>query len=171
MALVVTATPMPHNRSSLGDLSNHDKLETILMIPNWKRCFMKAKKKIVISILLLGYIFPLLALAEEMVTDVIIVTKNDKIVAFSGQNKNWIPHNLKLKEKVLLKKAHGNVGVVVTNERFYGFSAITGKWNVVELLINEQINDLQAEGNVATVETDQRTFGFNAHTGLWSEFK
>lgn len=131
---------------------------------------MKANKKIVISILFLSYIIPLLAIAGEIVTDVIIITKGDKIVAFSGQNENWVPHNLKLKEKVLLKKTHGNVGVVITNERFYGFSAITGKWNVVERLINEEIEELQAEGNVATVVTDQRTFGFNAHTGLWSEF-
>ena len=131
---------------------------------------MKPKKLILISILLLSYIIPLLAIAEEIVTDVIIVTKDDKIVAFSGQNKDWIPHNLKLKEKVLLKKAHGNVGVVITNERVYGFSAITGTWNIVELLLNEEIKELQAEGNVATVVTDQRIFGFNSHTGLWSKF-
>ena len=131
---------------------------------------MNLKKLVSISILLFIYIIPLAAIAEETITDVIIVTDGDKIVAFSGQNNNWVPHSLKLKEKVLIKKAHGNVGVVMTNERLYGFSAISGMWNVVELLINEEISDLQAEGNVATVVTNQRIFGFNAHTGLWSEF-
>jgi hypothetical protein len=131
---------------------------------------MKTKKLVLISIMAFMYIIPLVATAEDIVTDVIIVIDGDQLVAFSGQNKNWVSHNLKLKEKVLLKKAHGNVGVVITNERLYGFSAMGGKWNVVDLLINEQIKDLQAEGNVATVVTDQRIFGFNAHTGLWSEF-
>ena len=132
---------------------------------------MKTMKNIVFLIFLLGYFIPLSALADEIVTDVIIVTKNDQIVAFYGKNEKWVPYNLKLNEKALQKKANGNVGVVITIERLYGFSVITGKWNVVELLIGEEIEDLQAEGNVATVVTDQRTFGFSAHTGLWSEFK
>jgi hypothetical protein len=131
---------------------------------------MKAKKALLISVLLLSYLIPLAAVAEEITTDVLIVIKSDKILAFSGQNKNWVPRSLKLKEKVQLKKADGNVAVVITNERLYGFSSISGKWDVVERLINERIEDLQAEGNVATVTTDQRIFGFNAHTGLWSEY-
>jgi hypothetical protein len=160
-----------HRHATLSVQSNPDKLCKNQMMQNRRRGFMKAKKKIAISIFLLGYFIPLLALADEIVTDVIIVTKGDKILAFSGQDENWVSQNLKLKEKVIIKKAHGNVGVVITNERFYGFSVITGKWNIVELLIKEEIEELQAEGNVATVVTDQRTFGFNAHTGLWSEFK
>jgi hypothetical protein len=131
---------------------------------------MKTIKLLFVSIILFIYIFPLAAVAEEITTDVLIVIKSDKILAFSGQNKNWVPHGLKLKEKVQLKKAGGNVAVVITNERLYGFSAISGKWEVVERLINEKIMDLQAEGNVATVTTDQRIFGFNSHTGLWSEY-
>lgn len=131
---------------------------------------MKTKKLLLISIILFNYIFPFAAVAEEITTDVLIVIKPDKILAFSGQYKNWVSHSLKLKEKVQLKKSDGNVAVVITNERLYGFSAISGKWDVVERLINEKIEDLQAEGNVATVTTDQRIFGFNAHTGLWSEY-
>lgn len=131
---------------------------------------MKAKKMVFLSILFLITFIPFTAIAEEITTDVIIVIEGGKIVAFSSQNKNWVPRSLKLKERVVSKKAHGNVGVVVSNERLYGFSALTGKWDVVELLINEEIKDLQAEGNVATVVTDQRIFGFNAHTGIWSEF-
>lgn len=132
---------------------------------------MKTNRRIVIYILIFIYIIPNLVFSEEITTDVIIVIKEDKVVAFSGQNGNWVPHNLRLNEEVLLKKAHGNVGVVITNERLYGFSAITGRWNIIGLLINEKIEDLQAEGNVATVVTDQRTFGFNANTGQWSEYK
>lgn len=131
---------------------------------------MKTKKLPLISIILFIYLFPLAAVAEEITTDVLIVIKPDKILAFSGQNKNWVPHSLKLKEKVQLKRADGNVAVVITNQRLFGFSAYSGKWNVVERLIGEKIMDFQAEGNVATVTTDQRIFGFNAHTGLWSEY-
>jgi hypothetical protein len=132
---------------------------------------MKTKTSALISILFFICLFPLSAISEEIITDVIIVIETDKIVAFSGQKNIWVDHSLKLKEKVYLKKAQGNVAVVITNERLYGFSAISGKWNVVELLIDEEIKDLQVEGNVATVETNQRLFGFNAHMGLWSEFK
>lgn len=131
---------------------------------------MNAKRLILIFILFFIFLFPVSAISQETVTDVLVVIKPDKILAFSGQQKNWVSKNLKLKEKVQLKKAHGNVAVVITNERLYGFSAFSEKWVVVELLIDEKIKDLQAEGNVATVVTDQRVFGFNAHTGLWSEF-
>lgn len=95
---------------------------------------MKTNRKIVIYLLIFIYIIPNLVFSEEITTDVIIVIKEDKVVAFSGQNRNWVPHNLRLKEEVLLKMAHGNVGVVITNERLYGFSAITGRWNIIELL-------------------------------------
>ena len=138
---------------------------------NQGRSIMKANKWLLIPIIIMIYIFPLSAVAEEITTDVLIVIKPDKILAFSAQNKNWVPHTLKLKEKVQSKKAHGNVAVVITNERLYGFSAISGQWDLVELWIDEKIKDFQAEGNVATVTTDQRIFGFNAHTGLWSEYK
>ena len=131
---------------------------------------MKTNKLLLFTITFFIFILPLAALAEEITTDVLIVIKPDRILAFSGQNKNWISHSLKLKEIVQQKKAHGNVAVVITNERLYAFSAIIGKWDVVDLSINEKITDLQAEGNVATVTTDQRVFGFNAHTGLWSEY-
>lgn len=132
---------------------------------------MKTKKLLLFATILLICILPLASAAEEITTDVLIVVKPDKILAFSGQNRNWVSHSLKLKEKVQSKRAHGNVAVVITNERMYGFSAISGRWDVLERLIDEKIMDLQAEGNVATVTTDQRIFGFNAHTGLWSEFK
>jgi hypothetical protein len=131
---------------------------------------MKAKNTLLIPVLLLSYLIPLAAVAEEISTNVLIVIKPDKILAFSSQNKNWVPHRLKLKEKVQSKKADGNVAVVITNERLYGFSALSGRWDVVERAIGEKIEDMQAEGNVATVTTDQRVFGFNAHTGLWSEY-
>ena len=131
---------------------------------------MKAKKSLFISVLLLSYLFPLAVAAEDITTNVLIVIKSDKILAFSSQNKNWVPHKLKLKEKVQSKKADGNVAVVITNERLYAFSALSGRWDVVERAIGENIEDMQAQGNVATVTTDQRVFGFNANTGLWSEY-
>jgi hypothetical protein len=130
---------------------------------------MKVKALILIFALFFVYVFPFVAIAEERRTNVIIVTEDDKIMAFSGKNKNWVPQNLKLKEKVYSKEANGNVGVVVTNERIYGFSAFIGKWQVVELLLGEAVEEVQAEGNVATVVTDQRVFGFNARTGIWDE--
>jgi hypothetical protein len=131
---------------------------------------MKTKKLLLISVLLFTYIFPLAAVAEEITTNVLIVIKSDKILAFSSQNKHWVTRRLKLKEKVQSKRSDGNVAVVITNERLYAFSALSGRWDAVERLIGEKIEDLQAEGNVATVTTDQRIFGFNAHTGLWSEY-
>jgi hypothetical protein len=130
---------------------------------------MKTGKRLILFILL--FFTPIAAIAEEIITDVIVVVEADKIVAYSGQGRNWVPHRLKLKEKVYQKQAHGNVAVVITNARLYGFSATIGKWNLIELLLNEEIKDLQVEGNVATVTTDQRICGFNAHTGDWSEFK
>lgn len=130
---------------------------------------MKTALKTLPFLLLFIFVFQFTARSEEIVTDVMIVLKADKILAFSGSSNKWIPRDLRLKEKVHSKKAHGNVGVVATSERLFGFSAVTGRWHVIHLQINEEIKELQAEGNVATVKTDRRIFGFNAMTGEWVE--
>jgi hypothetical protein len=137
--------------------------------PNQRETAMK-NKFLLVFVLLFSYIFPLAAVAGEVTTNVLVVIKPDKILAFSSRNKSWVPKRLKLKENVQSKKADGNVAVVITNERLLGFSALSGRWDVIERAIGENIEELQAEGNVATVTTDQRVFGFNANTGLWSEY-
>lgn len=130
---------------------------------------MKTTRKVLSFLFLLSFILQFTATSEEIVTDVLIIIETDKILAFSGSSNKWIPRNLRLKEKVQSKKAHGNVGVVVTNERLLGFSAVTGRWHVIHLQINEEVKELQAEGNIATVKTDRRVFAFNAQTGAWVE--
>jgi hypothetical protein len=130
---------------------------------------MKTHKLLLFFILFL--MVPLTAKTEEITTEVIVVVKANEIVAYSSQAQDWVPHRLKLKEKVDQKQAHGNVAVVITNERLYGFSATTGRWKVEDLLLNEEITELQVEGNVATVTTNQRICGFDAHNGDWSEFR
>lgn len=84
---------------------------------------MKTKKLLTIFILFFIYVFPLAAIAEEIVTDVLIVIEPDKILAFSGRNKEWVPQSLKLKEEVYLKRAHGMVNILVNVKKAKGPTA------------------------------------------------
>ncbi len=132
---------------------------------------MKTKKICSTFTFLFLLFLPFTAIAEEMITEVLVVINTDEILAFSGPKGNWVSHRLKPQENVLSEKTQGNVAVVITNERIFGFSVFSGKWNVIVLKINEVLEDIQVEGNVATVTTDQRVFGFAAQTGKWVAVK
>lgn len=115
--------------------------------------------------------FPSLTYAEEIMSEVLIVTKADEILAFSSLKNNWVSESLKQNERVLKKGSKGNVAIVVTSNRILGFSVFTNVWDKERLRFNELIEEIQVDGNVATAVTDIRVFGFSAHTGKWFEAK
>ena len=132
---------------------------------------MNSRQRTIAALLLaltLG-LWPAVAGAAEMVNEVLLVVKDDEVLAFSGLKNNWVSQKLSPNEKVLAQRSRGNVAVVTTKNRLLGFSAFSAAWSEVSLRVNELVEDLQADGNVATVVTDLRIFGFNAHTGLWIE--
>jgi hypothetical protein len=128
----------------------------------------KAKTIIVFTILFAAFL-PFEGYSHEMETEVIIAVKNGKILAFSAVKNRWVHKSLRSSEKVVSKKAQGNIGIVVTTKQILGFSVITDRWTTKDLKIDEEFEELMVEGNVATVITDQRVIGFSAHNGQWSE--
>ena len=107
--------------------------------------------------------------SDEIDTEVIIKETKHEILAFSAYESNWVSISRKLSEKVIRKKAAGNIGIVATTKRLLGFSVMTGQWTTEYLTMNEEIQEITVEGNVATVNTNKRLIGFSAHTGEWIE--
>lgn len=131
---------------------------------------MPYKKELFIVFMTLFFVLSSLSsYANEIATEVIITTQDDKILAFSAYKDHWVPENIRLTERVLKKKSQGNIGIVVTTKRILGFSVITDQWTAENLKINEIIEEIRVEGNVATMKTDVRVIGFSAHTGQWTE--
>ena len=105
--------------------------------------------------------------SNEIDTEVILTEQDDKILAFSARENHWVSEYKRLSEKILRKKARGNIGIVVTTKRIIGFSVITDHWTTEDLKLNEIIEEILIEGNVATMMTNIRVIGFSAHTGQW----
>ena len=120
-------------------------------------------------ITLFATLFPFPSYSNEIETEVIITVKDDKILAFSAFKNHWVPININLAERILKKRAQGNIGIVVTNRRILGFSVLTDEWTVDTLKMNENPEEIMVEGNVATITTNERVIGFSAHTGQWIE--
>ena len=112
---------------------------------------------------------PVSSYANDIVTEVILTEQDDKLLAFSAKESHWVPEYKRLSEKILRKKAQGNVGIVVTTRRIIGFSVITDQWTSEDLKLNEIIEEILVEGNVATMTTNRRVIGFSAHTRHWIE--
>lgn len=124
---------------------------------------------IIILMTIISVFAPILSHSNEVYTEVIIIVKNDKILAFSAYKNHWVAESIDLSEKVIIKKSEGNIGIVATTKRLLGFSVITDKWNTEDLRMNERLEEVNVEGNVATIKTNKRVIGFNAHTGQWIE--
>ena len=107
--------------------------------------------------------------AEEIATDVFLLVREDRVLAFSGQRNRWFEIDLRPGETVV-KNAHGgNVAVASNGERALAFSAMNRRWTVEALRIRETVESVSAEGNIGTVVTNIRALGFSAATGAWVE--
>jgi len=121
------------------------------------------------TVLLLVMAFPQLVRPEEVTTEVFLVTRDDKLLAFSGLRNNWFEKDLRTGEVLVKSMFSGNVGIAYTTERALGFSGITGRWTEEAFRIRESVVSISAEGNVGTVVTNIRALGFSAQTGVWVE--
>ena len=119
--------------------------------------------------LLLVFISPQLLQSQDIINEVFLLERADKLLAFSGLRNNWFEKNLRTGEKVVETKHDGNVAVAHTSERALAFSAITGRWTGEDFRIRESVMSISAEGNVGTVITNIRALGFSAQTGVWVE--
>jgi hypothetical protein len=106
---------------------------------------------------------------EEIINEVFLLERGDKLLAFSGLRNNWFEKNLRTGETTGKTMHNGNVAVAYTNERALAFSAVTGRWSEEGFRIREAVVSISAEGNVGTVITNIRALGFSAQTGVWVE--
>lgn len=118
---------------------------------------------------LAAMVFPGTIHSAEIINEVFLLERADKLLAFSGLRNNWFEKNLRTGERVVKSMHDGNVAVAFTNERALGFSAITGRWSEEGIRIRETVDSISAEGNVGTVITNIRALGFSAQTGVWVE--
>ena len=119
--------------------------------------------------LLLVLISPGTIFSEEIINEVFLLEKNDKLLAFSGLKSNWFEKKLRTGETVVKSIYEGNVAIAYTSERALAFSGITGRWSEERFRIRESVVSISAEGNVGTVITNIRALGFSSKTGNWVE--
>jgi hypothetical protein len=122
-----------------------------------------------LTALLVFSLAPRLSHPEEMINEVFLLERNDKLLAFSGLRNNWFEKDLRTGETVVKSMYNGNVGIAYTTARALGFSGITGRWSEESFRIRESVLSISAEGNVGTVITNIRALGFSAQTGVWVE--
>lgn len=122
-----------------------------------------------LSFLLIFSLSPQVIRTEEIMNEVFLLEKNDKLLAFSGLRNNWFEKDLRTGETVVKSMYAGNVGIAYTTERALAFSGITGRWTEENFRIRESVLSISAEGNVGTVITNIRALGFSAQTGVWVE--
>jgi hypothetical protein len=130
---------------------------------------MKRTLHVIIAILILVFMSPQNVQSEELVNNVFLLEKQDRLLAFSGQSNRWFAKDLRTGEKVIKSTYDGNVAIAYTNERALAFSAITNRWAGERFRIRESVASISAEGNIGTVITDIRALGFNARNGVWVE--
>jgi hypothetical protein len=119
--------------------------------------------------LLLALTAPAAVLSDELINEVFLLERHDKLLAFSGLKNNWFEKDLHTGETVVKSIYEGNVAVAYTTERALAFSGITGRWSEERFRIRETVKSISAEGNVGTVITNIRALGFSAKTGVWVE--
>jgi hypothetical protein len=119
--------------------------------------------------LLTAILSPLPLFAEDVINEVFLLQRPDKIMAFSGVRNNWFTKDLHTGETVVKSTYDGNVAVAYTTERVLAFSGITGRWAEERLKIRESVVSISADGNVGTAITNIRALGFSATTGVWVE--
>jgi hypothetical protein len=118
---------------------------------------------------LLALLLPQAVRTEELINEVFVLVRNDKLLAFSGLGKNWFEKKLHSGETVIKSTYDGHVAIAYTTERALAFSAIKNRWTEERFRIRESVTSISAEGNVATVITNIRALGFNAKTGGFIE--
>jgi len=119
--------------------------------------------------LLLVSASPRIIIAEEIINEVYLLERQDRLLAFSGLRNNWFEKELRSGETVVKSMHDGNVAVAYTTERALAFSGITGRWTEEGFRIHESVTSISAQGNVGTVVTNIRALGFSAKTGVWVE--
>lgn len=124
---------------------------------------------LLITALLLVLTSPRVIQAQELINEVFILERPDRLLAFSGLRNNWFEKKLRTGETVVKSIYEGNVAVAYTTERALAFSGITGRWTEEGFRIRESVISISAEGNVGTVITNIRALGFSAQTGAWVE--
>jgi len=124
---------------------------------------------VIIVLLVPAMLTPRVVLAEEIINEVFLLERPDRLLAFSGLRNNWFRMELHAGEKVVKSMYDGNVAVAYTTERALAFSGITGRWAEERLRIREAVESISAKGNVGTVITSIRALGFSAQTGAWVE--
>jgi len=122
-----------------------------------------------LGLLLLVLLAPQVIHPEEIIDEVFLLERNDRLLAFSGLRNNWFEKKLRTGETVVKNMYAGNVGIAYTTERALGFSGITGRWAEESFRIRESVLSISAAGNVGTVITNIRALGFSAQTGVWVE--
>ena len=110
---------------------------------------------------------PQIIQSEEIINEVFLLEKPNKLLAFSGLRNNWFEKELRPGETIVKSMYDGNVAVAYTNERALAFSGITGRWTEERFRIRETVVSISAAGNVGTVITTIRALGFSAKTGVW----
>ena len=124
---------------------------------------------IIILPLLLVLTCPVKVCSEEVINEVFLLERHDRLLAFSGLRNNWFEKDLHTGETVVKSIYGGNVAVAYTTERALAFSGITGRWTEERFRIRETVKSISAEGNVGTVISNIRALGFSAKTGVWVE--
>jgi hypothetical protein len=121
------------------------------------------------TVLLLVSLAPRIVQSEEILNEVFLVERQDRLLAFSGLRNNWFEKKLRTGETVIKSMYDGNVAVAYTTERALAFSGITGRWAEIGFRIREAVTSISAEGNIGTLTTNIRALGFSAKTGVWVE--
>jgi hypothetical protein len=121
------------------------------------------------AILLVILLPPRFIRADEIVNEVYLLERQDKLLAFSGLRNNWFEKDLRPGETVIKSTYDGNVAVAYTGERALAFSGITGRWSEKRFRIREYVISISAKGDIGTVITNIRALGFSAQTGAWVE--
>ena len=119
--------------------------------------------------LLIVLVPPQIIQSEEIINEVFLLERHEKLLAFSGLRNNWFEKELRPGEAVVKSMYDGNVAVAYTTERALAFSGITGRWTEARFRIRESVVSISTEGNVGTVITNIRALGFSAKTGVWVE--
>ena len=125
----------------------------------------------ILLIVLALFATPSIAPAQEILEDVILITRDKEVVAFSSAGNKWVLIALRAQERIVYSRTASRVALVVTNQRALGFSSITNQWSETKIDVGEQILEMEAKGFVASVDTNFRALGFGGRQGAWQEYR
>ncbi len=114
---------------------------------------------------------PTIAHTQDILDDVVLITRAKEVLAFSSAGNQWIVAGLRAQEQVVESRTGSRVAVVVTNQRALGFSSVMNRWSEIKIDVGEQVLDMEAKGFVSSVDTNFRALGFGAGKGEWTEYR